>query len=35
MITVQRNGKYISWNASHIKVLHPQAQNITEEGEEK
>ena len=31
MITARHNGKYV---ASHFKVLHPQAQNITEEGEE-
>ena len=34
MITAQCNGKYITWNASDFKVLHLQAQNITEEGEE-
>ena len=34
MITAQRNGKYITRNASHFKVLHPQAQTIIEEGEE-
>ena len=34
MITAQRNGKYITRNASHFKALHPQAQTIIEEGEE-
>ena len=34
MITAQWNGTCITRNASHFKVLDPQAQKITEEGEE-
>jgi len=33
MITAQLNGKYITRNAYHFKVLHPELQEITVEGE--
>ena len=34
MITAQWNGKYLSRNASHFKILHPELQESTEERKE-